>query len=133
MRSLLDALSAVSRGDGAAVRIMIRPAFEKWTDSSSKRAEEIRNKGSKSKSSAVAGAADLMGALWKPPTYGVNENGEGNRQLTALEQEEVEAIESKVKYPGYEVWFGLLFLRRLRQKAKRYCRELFLRFHFLIL
>ena len=103
MRSLLDALSAVSRGDGAAVQIMIRPAFEKWTDSSSKRAEEIRNKGSKSKSGAVAGAADLMGALWKPPTYGVSENGEGSRQLTALEQEEVEAIESKVKYPGYEV------------------------------
>ena len=103
MRSLLDALSAVSRGDGAAVQIMIRPAFEKWTDSSSKRAEEIRNKGSKSKSSAVAGAADLMGALWKPPTYGVSESGEGGRQLTALEQEEVEAIESKVKYPGYEV------------------------------
>ncbi|MFZ2276064.1 MAG: hypothetical protein WAV68_03790 [Candidatus Nanogingivalis sp.] len=103
MRSLLDALSAVSRGDGAAIQIMIRPAFEKWTDSSSKRAEEIRNKGSKSKGSAVAGAADLMGALWKPPTYGVSESGEGGRQLTALEQEEVEAIESKVKYPGYEV------------------------------
>ena len=103
MRSLLDALSAVSRGDGAAIQIMIRPAFEKWTDSSSKRAEEIRNKGGKSKGSAVAGAADLMGALWKPPTYGVSESGEGGRQLTALEQEEVEAIESKVKYPGYEV------------------------------
>ncbi len=101
MRSLLDALTNVSRGDGAAVQIMIRPADEKWLSASSKRAEHIREKGSKSKGSS--GAIDLMEALWKPPTYGSGSNGGDAHQLTALEQEEIEAIENKTKYPAYEV------------------------------
>lgn len=100
MRSLLDALANVSRGDGAAIQIMIRPAFEKWVDDSTKRADSIRNKGSKSKSGG--GAVDLLGALWKPPTYGAKEDG-GSYQMSALEQEEVDAIENKIKHPGYEV------------------------------
>ena len=101
MRSLLDALTNVSRGDGAAVQIMIRPADEKWLSASSKRTEHIREKGSKSKGSS--GAIDLMEALWKPPTYGSGSNGGDTHQLTALEQEEIEAIENKTKYPAYEV------------------------------
>ena len=100
MRSLLDALTNVSRGDGAAVQFMIRPADEKWLNASNKRTENIREKGSKSK--GASGAIDLMEALWKPPTYGVNSSGE-KHQLTALEQEEIEAIENKTKYPAYEV------------------------------
>ena len=102
MRSLLDALSNVSRGDGAAIQFMIRPAEETWVNKSTRRSEEIRNKGSKSSSNAGAAALDMMEALWKPPTYGVNEKGEIHH-LTALEQEEVEAIENKTKHPGYEV------------------------------
>ena len=101
MRSLLDALTNVSRGDGAAVQIMIRPADEKWLSASSKRTEHIREKGSKSKGSS--GAIDLMEALWKPPTYGSGSNGGDTHQLTALEQEEIEAIENKTKYPAYEI------------------------------
>lgn len=101
MRSLLDALTNVSRGDGAAVQIMIRPSDEKWLSASSKRTEHIREKGSKSKGSS--GAIDLMEALWKPPTYGSGSNGGDTHQLTALEQEEIEAIENKTKYPAYEV------------------------------
>lgn len=102
MRSLLDALTAVSRGDGAAVQIMIRPAFEKWSEQSSKRANEIREKGAGKKSGGSATAAGLLEALWKPPTYGVKEGSE-NKQLSSLENEEIDAIENKIKYAGYEV------------------------------
>ena len=101
MRSLLDALSSVSRGDGASIQIMIRPAPEKWADDSNSRAESIRNKGSKGKKAGVT--VDLMEALWKPPTYGSGDSGSSQHQLTSLEQEEIEAIENKTKYPGYEV------------------------------
>ena len=44
-----------------------------------------------------------MEALWKPPTYGSGDSGSSQHQLTSLEQEEIEAIENKTKYPGYEV------------------------------
>lgn len=101
MRSLLDALSSVSRGDGASIQIMIRPAYEKWIESSKSRAESIRSKGNKGKKAGVA--VDLMEALWKPPTYGSSENGLPQHQLTSLEQDDIEAIENKIKYPGYEV------------------------------
>ncbi|QTI96385.1 MAG: TraM recognition domain-containing protein [Candidatus Nanogingivalaceae bacterium] len=100
-RALLDALSGVERGDGAAIQIMFRPAPENWTNKSNQKVESIRN--GKSKKSSAAGALDIMEALWKPPTYGINNSSADFPQLTALENEEIQAIEDKTKYPGYEV------------------------------
>ena len=100
-RALLDALSGVERGDGAAIQIMFRPAPENWTNKSNQKVESIRN--GKSKKSSAAGALDIMEALWKPPTYGINNSSAEFPQLTALENEEIQAIEDKTKYPGYEV------------------------------
>ena len=100
-RALLDALSGVERGDGAAIQIMFRPAPENWTNKSNQKVESIRN--SKSKKSSAAGALDIMEALWKPPTYGINNSSADFPQLTALENEKIQAIEDKTKYPGYEV------------------------------
>ena len=100
-RALLDALSGVERGDGTAIQIMFRPAPENWTNKSNQKVESIRN--GKSKKSSAAGALDIMEALWKPPTYGINNSSADFPQLTALENEEIQAIEDKTKYPGYEV------------------------------
>ena len=100
-RALLDALSGVERGDGAAIQIMFRPAPENWTNKSNQKVESIRN--GKSKKSSAAGALDIMEALWKPPTYGINNSSADFPQLTALENEKIQAIEDKTKYPGYEV------------------------------
>ena len=100
-RALLDALNGVERGDGAAIQIMFRPAPENWTNKSNQKVESIRN--GKSKKGSAAGALDIMEALWKPPTYGMNNSSADFPQLTALENEEIQAIEDKTKYPGYEV------------------------------
>ena len=102
MRSLLDALSSVSRGDGASIQIMLRPADDKWTSLSNKYIEKIRN-GKGKKNNAVAPALDILESLWKPPTYGNNTTGSSDVKITSLEQEEIEAIENKIKHPGYEV------------------------------
>ena len=101
-RALLDALSGVERGDGAAIQIMFRPAPENWFLKSNEKVESIRKgKGKKSNNAAVA--LDIMEALWKPPTYGLKNSNADLPQLTALENEEIQAIEDKTKYPGYEV------------------------------
>lgn len=101
-RALLDALSGVERGDGAAIQIMFRPAPENWFLKSNEKVELIRKgKGKKSNNAAVA--LDIMEALWKPPTYGLKNSNTDLPQLTALENEEIQAIEDKTKYPGYEV------------------------------
>lgn len=101
-RALLDALSGVERGDGAAIQIMFRPAPESWTLKSNERVESIR-KGKGKKNNNATAVLDIMEALWKPPTYGLNTSSTEYPQLTALENEEIQAIEDKTKYPGYEV------------------------------
>ena len=101
-RALLDALSGVERGDGAAIQIMFRPAPESWTLKSNEKVESIR-KGKGKKNNNATAVLDIMEALWKPPTYGLNTSNTEYPQLTALENEEVQAIEDKTKYPGYEV------------------------------
>jgi len=102
-RSLLNALSTVTREDGVAVQMMIRPASESWTKNSIFAANKIK----KDKSGGSGGVGDifkpknLMEALWKPPE--AKDEKPEDKQLTSLEQGLVEAIEEKTRYPGYEV------------------------------
>lgn len=99
-RALLNALSTVTREDGAVIQLMFRPATEGWTKNSIYAANKIKkDKGAKSGGSFKP--KDLMEALWKPPE--VSETKPEDKQLTSLEQSLVEAIEEKTRHPGYEV------------------------------
>ncbi len=99
-RAMLNALSAASREDGIGIQILIRPAFTGWNRSAVNVAENIKkNKGIK-KGFAGLNAAGIMEALWKPPES--KEAKPEDKQLSSLEQAEVEAIEDKTRYPGYE-------------------------------
>lgn len=102
-RALLNALSAVSRTDGAAIQVLLRPAREGWTKNSIDAAGRIvKDKGAKKSGFAgLVAPKDLMEALWKPPEVG--DAKPEDKQLTSLEQQTVEAIEEKTRYPGYEV------------------------------
>jgi len=101
-RAILNALSAVSRDDGVAIQLMMRPASDGWT----KNSVFVANKIKKEKGLKPAGIGDifkpknLMEALWKPPE--VKETKPEEKQLTSLEQGLIEAIEEKTRYPGYE-------------------------------
>ncbi|MDD3035564.1 MAG: TraM recognition domain-containing protein, partial [Candidatus Saccharimonadaceae bacterium] len=107
-RALLNALSAVTREDGASVQIMIRPAAESWTKNSIFAVNKIR----KEKSAANTGfggafkPTNLMEALWKPPE--AKEIRPEDKQLSTLEQGIVEAIEEKTRHPGYETLIRVL-------------------------
>lgn len=102
-RALLNALSAVSREDGAAIQILLRPAREGWTKNSVSAAEKInKDKGKKKGLAGMLAPKDLMEALWRPPEEGKEHKPE-DKQLTSLEQSSIEAIEEKTRYPGYEV------------------------------
>lgn len=101
-RAMLNALSAVSREDGVAIQVMIRPALDGWTKNSVYTANKIK----KEKGLKPGGIGDIfkpksiMQALWKPPE--ASEAKPDDKQLTSLEQSTVEAIEEKTRYPGYE-------------------------------
>jgi len=102
-RALLNAISTVTREDGVAVQMMIRPAPESWTKNSIFAANKIKkDKGDKSGGVGdIFKPKNLMEALWKPPE--AKEEKPEDKQLTSLEQGLVEAIEEKTRYPGYEV------------------------------
>ena len=102
--ALLNALSSVSREDGVGIQLLFRPADDNWTKKSIDKVDDIR-KGKKStkifgSTNLGSFVGDLAEILWKPPEAHEKKNEE--KQLTNLEQAEIEAIESKTRYPGYE-------------------------------
>ena len=104
-RALLNAVSSAGREDGVGIQFLIRPAYEKWTKRSISAAEQIvKNKGEK-KSGGGSGlsARDVMQALWKPPEASDKKEFQAEKPLSAVEQAKVDAIQEKIRYPGYEV------------------------------
>jgi len=106
-RSLLNALSAAGKEDGIGIQILIRPAPEGWANTSRRAVEQIKKNRASGKTAgrAIFTAKDLGEALWKPPhskdPTAKPEQAVEN-QLTALEQKEIDAIEEKTRYPGFE-------------------------------
>lgn len=102
-RALLNALSAASRTDGAAIQVLLRPASEGWSKNLIDKAGQItKDKGKKKTGFAgLIAPREIMEALWRPPE--VSEVKPEDKQLTSLEQATVEAIQEKTRYPGYEV------------------------------
>lgn len=105
-RALLNALSSASKEDGIGLQFLIRPAKSGWSQKSEAYTKSMRE--DKNKKKGVFGSsslpADLLEALWKPPASADSaESKSDTKQLSPLEQAEVEAIEAKTKYPAYEV------------------------------
>ena len=105
-RALLNALSSASKEDGIGLQFLIRPAKSGWSQKSEAYTKSVRE--DKNKKKGVFGSsslpADLLEALWKPPASADSaESKSDTKQLSPLEQAEVEAIEAKTKYPAYEV------------------------------
>lgn len=107
MRALLNALSAAGREDGVGIQILVRPAPDSWVNVSKSLVEKIKKDRMNGSSKALGGVSgrDLLEALWKAPSTENNKDDKGSvdKQLTALEQQAIDAIEEKTKHPGYEV------------------------------
>lgn len=103
MRALLNALSSAGRDDGVGIQILFRPASDGWEKSAIATANKIRkDKGKKTGGvSGIMAPRDVLEALWRAPE--TKEVKPEDRQLSALEQATVDAIEDKTKYPAYEV------------------------------
>lgn len=101
-RALLNAISAVGKEDGIGIQFLLRPAGEGWSKVSAAKADKIvKDKGIKSGGlSGVMPSKDILEALWKPPH---SEEKHDERQLNQIEQATVDAIQDKLRYPGYEV------------------------------
>lgn len=108
-RALLNALSAATREDGVGIQVLLRPAPEGWTRHSKSIVEKIKKDRATGKTSHGGGGffsvKDITEALWRPPESSDSdkEKHSVDVQLTSLEQKEIEDIEEKTRYPGFEV------------------------------
>lgn len=109
-RALLNALSSAGREDGVGIQFLIRPAPEGWTNESQRRIEKIKKDRAAGKKAgggfgALGTMRDVMEAPWKPPAAKDDKKADDqgvDKQLTASEQQEIDAIQEKTRYPGFE-------------------------------
>ena len=109
-RAVLNAMSAATKDDGIGLQFLIRPAQEGWSRRSEEHIEKLKKSKGKKPSAKIGGVdvsivGDIFEALWKPPQVKDKESEAKpeDKQLSALEQAEVDAISEKTRYPAYEV------------------------------
>ena len=105
-RALLNALSTAGKQDGVGIQFLVRPARETWVKSALSVVEKIKKDRAAGKSSSLNGGAfvrDMAEALWKAPDpSNHSEEHQVDVQLTTTEQQAIDSIEEKTRYPGYE-------------------------------
>ncbi len=109
MQSLLSSMSTLSKDDGAAVQILIRPASDLWR----KNALGIATKKRKGKYDTKSGyevvgttLKQMAVALVKAPEE-VKKDGD-KEDLSGVERSLIDAIEEKTKHPGFETIIRLV-------------------------
>ena len=111
-RAVLNAIAGAGKEDGIGLQFLIRPAEEGWTKAGRAKIDKIRQDRSSGKSKHGGGAKlgssmrDILEAPWKAPESSSDSSREKDttdRQLTAAEQTMIDAIEEKIRHPGFEV------------------------------
>ena len=113
MEALINTLSGLAPGEGAAVQYVIRPAGPSWTRNSIAIAKRKRKQsGSTAQGTSVGGYS--LGAIAMAPLKAPTQRNAEQREyaqthpLTGLEEAAVGAIEEKTKHPAFEVLIRLL-------------------------
>ena len=125
-RALLNALSTAGKADGIGIQFLVRPAGDGWTKNSIAEVEKIkkdRTSGRKAGNGVmVRGVAE---ALWKAPGQDQHESREAavDTQLTSLEQQQIDLIEGKTRYPGYETLVRLVVSSDTAANSQRLMKQ----------
>ena len=120
MLTLLNALSTLDKEDGAGIQIMLRPADSGWRKAATALANKKR-KGTDKKKGAGAAVGSFAKALAvapvKVPEQGKDGKPEEKKELSALEQSVVDAIDDKTRYPAFEVMIRVVASSNISQRA----------------
>lgn len=116
VQSLLTSFSTLEKEDGAAVQIMLRPANPSWRN----KAQEIaKNKREGNKGGGFAGFLKEIGSAFvKAPEEKEEKAAKEKNKLSSLEQSELDAIDDKTRYPGYEVQIRALASSNFSQRSQ---------------
>lgn len=121
MQSLLNALSTLTKEDGAGIQILLRPADSAWRKTATAEAEKKRTGKSNSKGieAVFGGIGQAFGAFIKPPdSKDPSKPPEPPKEVSSLDQSIIQAIEEKTKQPGYEVAIRLVASSNISHRAQ---------------
>lgn len=108
--AILNALSGLKKDEGAVLQILFRPAPEKWTYKSTSKVEDIQG-GKKSK----YGIVDILKA---PLALEGDKKDEAPVSLSNSQQEEIAALNGKIKFPGFEVLIRFIASTGMRERSE---------------
>lgn len=113
IQSILNALSTLDKEDGVGIQFLIRPANPSWRKIAISLAAAKR-KGQSTKTEPMA----LLKTIAGSPSE--SKQGEAkDTKLSNLDQSLVDAIEDKVRYPGFEVLIRIVASSNVSQKAQQ--------------
>jgi len=119
LQSVLNALSTLDNEDGAAIQILMRPADDSWRKTASSFASKKR-KGDDGKGGMAAVsnlAKDLATATYKAPEDKKDDKS-GGKDLSAMEQATLDAIDDKTRHAGFEVTIRLVASSNISQRSQ---------------
>ncbi len=116
IQSILNALSGLGPEDGAGIQLLMRPAKDDW---GKKGIEYAKDKKDGKKKVGGGGKVlsflrQILFALNEPPK---EDDDKPAKQLTNLEQSEIDAIEDKTRHAAYEVLIRVVASSNTSQKA----------------
>lgn len=121
MQSVLNALSALDKQDGAGIQILIRPAKSGWskeaaTFASSKRKGEEKKQGT---SQLFWWISQIFTALWEPPEDKSGDKpASSKKELSSHEQSVLDSIDEKTKHAGFETTIRVLVSSNIHQRSQ---------------
>lgn len=112
MSALLNSLSTLGKEDGAAIQFLMRPAGSEWRGSATDVAKKKRKgKGGGKAASLIKNTAFVLA---KPPEASKDEP----KELSALDQSIVNAIDEKTSHFGFEVLIRVVVSSNVSQRAQ---------------
>ncbi len=116
VQALLNALSTLSKEDGAAIQILMRPAFKNWREHSRTVADNKRTGESKSKGAVVGSWVKSFAMAFAKPVEEPKE--QKKKELSHLEQSTLDSIDEKTRQAGYEVLIRIVVSSNVSQRAQ---------------
>ncbi len=115
MASLLNALASLDKEDGAGIQILIRPANAGWRKHAHKMSDRKRKGDNGLSFSGLA--KDVATAFNKPPHGADTNSGPKSKELSNLEQSNVDAIDEKTRHQGFEVLIRVIVSSNVSQRS----------------
>jgi hypothetical protein len=121
LQSILNALSVLDdKEDGAAIQILLRPANPAWRHVSTNITSQKR-KGNDKRNFGAESFLDFLRqfltAFVKAPEA-KSKNQDNHKELSSLDQANLDAIDDKTRYPGYEVNIRIIASSNVSQHAQ---------------